>query len=166
MASINQLFTTMISEGVKAIDGISNPKEKAMAYAEFAKAIATTGLVSLEAGEPSVPSKEDLEEKPKSVKKAAKKPPVKEEPVVEEPVEEVAADEETVHTEWTDEAIEELETEYNTLVEMCDEYEEESLNQVVHNFSNGVLSTIHDITPLNVTAFLGYVDMILNESEA
>lgn len=167
MASINQLFTTMISNGAEAIDGISDPKDKAMAFAALAGALAQTGLVSIEEGRPSsIPLQEDLEEmaKPKAPaptaskkaepKKAAAK---KVEPVVEE-----------VETpeEWTDEAIALMPEEYEALVEMLDEYEEESLNDVVSNFSEGVLSEIHDITPLNVKAFLHYVKMLLSEDEA
>lgn len=171
MASINQMFASMLSEGIKSTKAISDPEKKALACAELAKALAMTGLVSVgdsesAASEPTpAEAKESLKEKPK----AAKKEKAKEEPKVakEEPKAEEVAEEQEIEIvdEWTDEMIEHFSEQLSYIQGLQEEYDEETLDECVKNFSEGVFESIEDISPLNIDGFIAYFQMLLADAE-
>lgn len=185
MATVNEMFVNLINEGIKATKTISDPKDKAVACAELAKAIATTGLVFIadsptETSEDTAPNKEALKEKPKSKQAKKKETTAKEtkeevketEETAEEPdikEEAVAAIKETeveIVDEWTDEMVELFSEQLAFVQQIQEEYDEETINEIVQMFSEGVLNSIEDITPLNIDGFIEYFNMLLEDAEA
>ncbi|MED1125233.1 hypothetical protein [Bacillus atrophaeus] len=172
MASINQMFASMLSEGITASKAISDPEKKAQACAELAKALAMTGLVSVggsESANAATPEeeKESLKEKAKPKQKATAKK--EKAPAAEEPKEEAAeeaASEVEVTDEWTEEMLEQFSEQLATIEQLQEEYDEETLDECVKNFSEGVLNGIEDISPLNIDGFIAYIQMLLSDAEA
>lgn len=192
MATISQIFINTLNEGVKASKAIADPEKKALVCAELAKAIAMTGLVSATTGDsqqeqvsPKDSLKDDkkVKEEVKEIKEEAKeevkeiKEEVKEEVketqkpknkvdirVKKEEKEEVAEEVELTD-EWTQEAVALKTEQLDFISQIREEYDEEALDDCVANFSEGVLKTIDDITPLNIDGFVSYLQMLLNSDE-
>lgn len=179
--SISQMFVNVINEGIKATQAISEADKKALACAELAKALAMSGLVTVigsESGEIEASvseAKESLKDKPKEKKKpaaAAKKEEEKvkketapePEPEPEEAQEESSGEVELVD-EWTEEMIEIKSEQLEVIQELQDEYDEETLDECVKNFSEGVLESIEDISPLNIDGFIAYIQLLLSDAE-
>ena len=179
MASVNQMFATMMSEGMTAAKAISDPEKKAMACAELAKALAMTGLIVIgdtptTVVETPADAKEALKEKPKPKQTSKAKEEAKEtqEPAAEEETEatETEAPAESgqaeVVDEWTEEMVEMFSEQLATIQQLQEEYDEETLDDCVKNFSEGVLNGIEDISPLNIDGFIAYIQMLLADAEA
>lgn len=176
MASVNQMFAQMMSEGMNATKAISDPKDRALACAELAKALAMTGLIVIDdtpaATVSAEEAKEALKEKPKIKQKPAKKDePVKEEAPAEDAEteeEEAAATEDgevEVVDKWTEEMIEMFSEQLEAVQQLQEEYDEETIDECVQNFSEGVLNGIEDISPLNIEGFLAYMQMLIADAE-
>jgi hypothetical protein len=176
MASINQMFANMMSEGITAAKAISDPEKKALACAELAKALAMTGLISV-GGEtapvattPAAEGKEALKEKAKPkqkpVKETAEAVEETQETAEETTEEETPAEsgEVTVVEEWNDEMVEMFSEQLEVVQQLQEEYDEETLDECVKNFSEGVLNGIEDISPLNIDGFIAYIQMLLADA--
>ena len=182
----NVIFTTSVNEAMKAAKAIPDAGKRAEIYANIATAIATTGLVtgssaeevarSTTMGSEDVASmeraKRETEAAPKKkaekaekkadaktdAKKALKQTPDK---TVDDEVKE-----ETPQwtTEWTEEAMEAFADELNTLETKIAEYGEE-LDEAVKEFSSEKYKSVDDLNPLNIRAFLAYLESLENSDE-
>ena len=178
----NVIFTTSVNEAMKAAKAIPDAGKRAEIYANIATAIATTGLVtgssaeevahSTTMGSEDVASMErakreaeaapkkkaEKAEKKADAKKALKQTPDK---TVDDEVKE-----ETPQwtTEWTEEAMEAFADELNTLETKIAEYGEE-LDEAVKEFSSEKYKSVDDLNPLNIRAFLAYLESLENSDE-
>jgi len=182
----NVIFTTSVNEAMKAAKAIPDAGKRAEIYANIATAIATTGLVtgssaeevtrSTTMGSEDVASmeraKREAEAAPKKkaekaekkadaktdAKKALKQTPDK---TVDDEVKE-----ETPQwtTEWTEEAMEAFADELNTLETKIAEYGEE-LDEAVKEFSSEKYKSVDDLNPLNIRAFLAYLESLESSDE-
>lgn len=184
MANIKEIFLTTINKGLEATSLISDPKDKALAYAQIARALATTGLVR----DAVLPKDVDItiEENKEAIKEEAKKatkkktsqkqkskqaeetkeesqPEVQEtaEPEAQETVETPAEDQETEkELDWDD-----VTEEVDILNDFKGTYGDDAINECIRAFSDNVLVSIEDITPANIKAFVTYLNMLQNEAE-
>ena len=182
----NVIFTTSVNEAMKAAKAIPDAGKRAEIYANIATAIATTGLVTGSSAEEAARSatmgsedvasmeraKRETEAAPKKkaekaekkadaktdAKKALKQTPDK---TVDDEVKE-----ETPQwtTEWTEEAMEAFANELNTLETKIAEYGEE-LDEAVKEFSSEKYKSVDDLNPLNIRAFLAYLESLENSDE-
>ena len=179
MATISQMFVNLVNDGIKASKAISDPKEKALACAELAKALAMTGLVSTLSGDSEAQEVAETKEALKNKPKGKQKPVKEEEPEVEETQEvedEVVETEKEAETEeavtdvelvdeWTEEMIELKAEQLEFIQQLQEEYDEETINECVRNFSEGVLNSIEEISPLNIDGFVAYMEMLIADAE-
>jgi len=194
MATISQMFVNLVNDGIKASKTISDPKEKALACAELAKALAITGLVSTSSGDSEAQEVAETKEALKNKPKGKQKPVKEEEPEVEETQEvedetieteeEAATDAELVDEwteeieteeeaatdaelvdEWTEEMVELKAEQLEFVQQLQEEYDEETIDECVRNFSEGVLNGIEEISPLNIDGFVAYMEMLIADAE-
>ena len=183
----NVIFTTSVNEAMKAAKAIPDAGKRADVYANIAAAIATTGLVtgSTAEAEPratmgmgsedmaslerakreaeTAPKKKTEKAEKKSAPKTDAKKALKQEPdkTVDDEVKE-----ETPQwtTEWTDEAMNAFEEELTTLESKMETYGDE-LNLVVQEFSSNKYKSADELNPLNIRAFLAYLEALENSEE-
>lgn len=187
MATVKGLFSQAITEGMNAAKRITDPYQKAEAYASLADAMARTGLVSgtnldeaetSEATTPETKGKEALKpeaNKAKATPKKKEEPKAKaketkaEEPEVEENTEEeqeeAAAEEPELTEEWTDEMLTLKADHIGFIQQLKDDYEEEALEGCVQQFSEGTMSSLDEITPLNIDGFIAYMQALIQQQE-
>ena len=179
MATINEMFVTAVSEGMKAAKTITDASNRAMAYAELAKALAMKSnnmTPSINAEDVSTPAegKESLKETPKAKVETKPEPAPKEEkkaPALGKPKAQPAPEPEPepqepeLVDEWTEEMIELKAEAIATMNQWKEEYDEESLDQAVQMFSEGQLESLADISPLNIDAFLEFLESLSNQAE-
>lgn len=183
----NVIFTTSVNEAMKAAKAIPDAGKRAEVYANIAAAIATTGLVtgSTAEAEPRATmgmgsedmaslerAKREAETAPKkkaekAEKKAASKTDAKK--ALKQTPDKTVDDEvkeETPQwtTEWTEEAMEAFADELNTLETKIAEYGEE-LDEAVKEFSSEKYKSVDDLNPLNIRAFLAYLESLENSDE-
>ena len=174
MASVKETFNAMISKAIENTELIETPKDKAIAYAAIASALAQTGRVSDIIAEPL---SEPVKEKPKKNADKMKKqpgflPPDKEE-ILGEPVEETKKKieeqkKESVPkftSEWTDEAQEYYKDEFEYLEQFLEKWDEDSFNQCLADFSSGTIKDFDGINPLNISALVTYLKVIDSQLE-
>mgnify|MGYP006894300769 CR=1 FL=1 len=174
MATISQMFVNLVNDGIKASKTISDPKEKALACAELAKALAITGLVSTSSGDSEAQEVAETKEALKNKPKGKQKPVKEEEPEVEETqevedetteTEEEAATDAELVDEWTEEMVELKAEQLEFVQQLQEEYDEETIDECVRNFSEGVLNGIEEISPLNIDGFVAYMEMLIADAE-
>lgn len=179
MANVKDAFNGAISEAMKAADLLTDNKDRAMAFAAIASALAQTGLVD-NASVDNVKKEKKSDEEPKkekrhsdslkrSVKKIEKeteeKPevPKKEfEPLNPDPKKKIEEAKEGWTEEWTDEAVEHFADQLQYLEDFSEKYGVDATNECLKEFSSGVMKDIaSDVSPLNidsvVTAFKAFV---------
>ena len=174
MATISQMFVNLVNDGIKASKAVSDPKEKALACAELAKALAMTGLVSTSSGDSEAQEVAETKEALKNKPKGKQKPVKEEEPEVEETqevedetieTEEEAATDAELVDEWTEEMVELKAEQLEFVQQLQEEYDEETIDECVRNFSEGVLNGIEEISPLNIDGFVAYMEMLIADAE-
>lgn len=183
MATVKELFKTVVGEAIKNAELIELPKDKAMAYASIASALAQAMNNSVEnitrkaesehkdLGIVEVAVSEKKEEKPAEEKKPRKtadkmKRQPKELPPEEEPKEEKKEEVPNFTSDWTDEAFEYYEKELEEIAGFAEDYGEDGLNECIKKFSSGTLKSEEDINPLNIKALVLYLREIrANESD-
>ena len=180
MATVKELFKTVVGEAIKNAELIELPKDKAMAYASIASALAQAMNNSVEniarksehekdLGIVEVAVSEKKEEKPTEekrprktadkMKRQPKELPPEEEPEKKEEVPNFTSD-------WTDEAFEYYEKELEEIAGFAEDYGEDGLNECLKKFSSGTLKSEEDINPLNIKAFTLYLrEVRANESD-
>lgn len=87
--------------------------------------------------------------------------PAQEVPVVEEVIQEETevpvVEEEEITAEWTDEALEQFAEEREFLNAVLEEYDEQSVADQLSWWSEGVYTSIEDISPLNIAGFVAFL---------
>lgn len=184
MATVKKLFSEALQNGMKAANGITDNYQRATAYAALASAMAKTGLVAggnleetdaeataapaatTEKGKDSLkPETAKAKAAPAPIAPAAKKEEKKAEP--EPAAEEPATEEEPELTEeWTDEMVELKGEQIAFISELKEQYEEATLNDCVEQFSEKTMSSLDEITPLNIDAFVAFMQALINQQEA
>ncbi len=181
----NVIFATSVNKAMEAAKAIPDAGKRAEIYASIATAIATTGLVNgssaetvahtvmgsedvasmerakheAEAAPKKKAEKVEKKEAPKTdAKKALKQKPDK---TVDDEVKE-----ETPQwtTEWTDEAMEAFAEELEILETKMELYGAD-LDDAVKEFSSNKYESADDLNPLNIRAFLAYLESLENSSE-
>ena len=187
MSNYNEIFRQLIANGVKAAESTSAPGEKALAYAELAKAVAmamTTKPTNYSAAEPETSvaaiaaEKTDSVNGKESLKRTASKAKKEPEPTVAvEP--EVTATEVELHPglptysetieepeiddSWTEELLEEKAEQINIINELIETYGPDAMDKYMTQFSQGVLTTCDEISPMNIDAFILFVRTVNSE---
>lgn len=194
MANVKDTFNGAISEAMKAADLLTDSKDRAMAFAAIASALAQTGLVD-NASVDSVKKEEKKEEVPKkekrhsdslkrSVKKIEKeseekkeeapaeteeKPevPKKEfEPLNPDPKKKIDEAKEGWTEEWTDEAVEHFADQLQYLEDFSEKYGVDATNECLKEFSSGVMKDIaSDVSPLNIDSVVTAFKAFVAETE-
>lgn len=184
----NVIFTTSVNEAMKAAKAIPDAGKRAEIYANIATAIATTGLVTgstAETATHTVMGSEDVasmerakheaeaapkkkaEKAEKTEKKATTKTDaktaLKQEPdkTVDDEVKEETSQ---WTTEWTEEAMDAFADELTALEGKIEAYGEE-LDLVVQEFSSNKYKSADELNPLNIRAFLAYLEALENSSD-
>ena len=171
MASVKEMFNTVVGKAIQNAELIETSKDKAMAYAAIAQALALTGKVGNDVTVAEVESKppknadkmkrqpQDLapEEMPKEEKK-----PIKKEEKVSKKKEETPKFTE----EWTEEAMEHFADELTYIDDFTQSWTEEGLNECLKEFSSGVLKSMDDVNPMNINAVVEYLKSVVAEEEA
>jgi len=182
MATVKELFKTVVGEAIKNAELIELPKDKAMAYASIASALAQAMNNSVEniarksehekdLGIVEVSVSEKKEEKPAEEKKPRKttdkmRRQPKELPPEDEPKEEKKEEIPNFTSDWTDEAFEYYEKELEEIAGFAEDYGEDGLNECIKKFSSGTLKSEEDINPLNIKALVLYLrEVRANESD-
>jgi hypothetical protein len=158
--TIKELFVKAINNGFKSTEMIAEAKDKAMAYAAIATAIAQSGLIASNesAGEAEAPVKTPAASTPtgKDAIKTGADKGSKAAPKA--PATPVAPAEIEIVEEWTDEMIELKGSQVEKLNALKEEYGDDVINQGVEMFSENIYHSIDEITPLNIDAFLDFVE--------
>jgi len=165
MATISEMFTTAINEANKSAKAVTDPAQRALAYATIATALATTGAVdnsvktdSMTTAVAATPEgKESLKNKPAAAIKAT---PAKAAPApakAETPAPVVNAEPELTE-EWTEESMELLKEELEFVQTKQVEYGDATMDDLVSSFSDGVHKSISDINPMNIKGFVAFIE--------
>lgn len=185
----DEVFMTLVDEAVTAAKGIPEAAKKAEVLARLAQAVATTGLVKGDSEAKSEPPAKT--QKPKNMgsedkaamehAKAEAEPPAGKKPDAKEALKQkpdkTAGAKEKAGlpklpkkmdkkwtTEWTEEALEAFSDELDKLSEKAELYGED-LNEVVKAFSEGKYSSPEDLNPLNIHAFMVYLESLEAEDD-
>ena len=194
MANVKDAFNGAISEAMKAADLLTDNKDRAMAFAAIASALAQTGLVD-NASVDNVKKEKKNDEEPKkekrhsdslkrSVKKIEKeseekkeeapteteeKPevPKKEfEPLNPDPKKKIEEAKEGWTEEWTDEAVEHFADQLQYLEDFSEKYGVDATNECLKEFSSGVMKDIaSDVSPLNIDSVVTAFKAFVAETE-
>lgn len=167
MANLKSIFVQAINGGMAAAKGIPDAEKRALAYASLAQAMALTGGITIavdsdfEDGAAAAPAKGKESLKPETAKatkpSTAKAPAPKAEAAPEpEPVLEPELSEE-----WNDEMVELKADQIAYIQTLREQFEPDQLNETVSQFSEGVMKTMDEISPLNIDAFVGFVQGLL-----
>lgn len=179
----NVMFASVINESLTAARLIPDTAKKAEVLASLANAIARTGLVT--ASEDVVPAEQHMgsedvaamerdkaegkvEKKAETPKKTTAKSKTekaregitpKPDKTVEKSKKEEPkkVEEKRWTTEWTEEAIEAFSKELEEVEQKAEEYGDD-LNAVIEEFSEGKYHTPDDLNPMNIRAFLFYLE--------
>lgn len=168
----NIIFTTAINDGLTAARGIIDTTKRAEVFAQLALAIAQTGLVTGSEEAPEQTIKQNMgSEDIASIKRHNPNAKVEEAPAkvekkvdakkalkpVPDKTKAVKAKEPAWTAEWTEEAITEFEEELTTL-EALEKDLGDDLGDLISEFSSGKYKSSDDLTPLNIRAFIVYVE--------
>lgn len=168
MATISEIFAKTINEGMKATAQVKDPQAKATLLAEFAIALARTGLIVDSNVSSELPTSDDApivapQAEGKSSLRSHCNEKKKDVPAEPEPS---ASAEPELTEEWDDNAMAVKAVSLAYVVKLQEDYEEDAINAVVEEFGEGNLHSIGDVTPLNIDAFVNYVKMKLTEAAA
>ena len=161
---INQTFNNVILEAVKSAKNITESKDKAIALAEIAKALAMTNQIGLTTTfkSNSTDKKESLKNKPNSKKEEVVSEdtdeveemlePALEESNEEESIEEVdyENDEEITDDDWTQETFDKYSKEIKYIQDITLKKTPEVINGHLAEFSKGSISDVSEVSPSNI----------------
>lgn len=181
MTTVKEMFVSVIGESIKAAGAIIEQDKKAMAYAEIAKALAMTGLVGADSQlesdvsdkkqQTTTSAKDALKNKPnaKKVETAPAQEPKAEQPKVEQPKAEepkapVEPSVELVEV-WNEDMQTAKAEEMKFILEQMEAIGNDELEVLIGKYSEGQLSSMTDITPLNVSAFVFYVKQTIKDND-
>ncbi len=163
-SNVREYFSKVIGLAMESAEMVVDPKDRAVAYAQIANALATTGLIitgesQLEAVLDTTQSNvsetnEEAQEAVEEVQETAEE--VKEETVQE--VEKAQESEEQTKEAELDPEVQEAVKYVNDLLE---EYEYDEIEAQVAEFAPGVYSTMEDITEDNIVAFAQHLKELI-----
>lgn len=178
MATIKELFITSINNAIKSAELITEPDKKAVAYAKIAQSLALTGMIKADTqinSTESVPAKESLKvENSKGKSKAASEetvsiPDKTDEEVIDEAVDKMEEKQEQIQeevdAEWTEETMAMFANEVQFIVSLNEKFTNDQLSNCVKSFSEGALSSLDDINPLNITGFVSFMKDLIADAD-
>jgi hypothetical protein len=174
MSNLKKTFLESLQKGFDAAKLITEPKDKAIAYAQLAQAIATTGLIDNAEIEEKDENKETTTKKKTSGKDSLKaesgKGNKKEEVVAEEPTtpEKVEETSEVVEDNWDSEEIRsQYEEQLTRLQAYVDAWGEDYVyTDLLNAWTEGAFNGADNVRPSNIDGFLTYIDALVEQSEA
>ena len=157
--TIKELFVNAINSATESAKLIVESKDKALAYAEIAKALSMTGLVK----ENTIPINEEISVKSgrESLKEESTKAKKAETKVIEKAAVETKTVEKDDDDEWTEAMIEKYKEDSDFIQNVIDDYGEEAMTQGIKDFSEKIYTSLDDITLLNIQAFVSYLKSLL-----
>lgn len=179
MASIKDTFTMVIRKAIENAELIESPRDKAMAYAAIASALAQTGRMGC--AEDAAPEAKEPEQKAKKNSDKMKRqpdfmPPDDQEvlggvrggsvPKEEEKAPEKKTSEPKFTSEWTDEAEKYYEQELQYLMDFVERYGDDGFSECASEFSKGLFKDLDGVNPLNISALVVYLKEIEKAAEA
>lgn len=178
--NINKKFSEFIFEATKACQSVTNPAEKAMAFAEIAKAIAMTGLVDFrnsEIIENFEDKKESLKNKPNSKKKEVeeiKDPEEEPKEVDQESVEEAESQEEIEYESeseeeekntWDDDSIKKYSAEVEYIKKIAKQKTPKVINAHIVEYSHGAIKSASEVSPSNIKGIYCYLKSLYSSEK-
>lgn len=172
MATVRDMMVDSLAKASKAAEQITSSVERAHAFSELAEAcasaLAVKGAESAEVDSKKVEAeeaeiKEEKEEK-KEEKKPAKKRATKKKEPEPEPEEEEEESEELTE-EWTTYAMEALADEVAKFEGYCEQFDDEVINGMISDATEGVAKDRNDVTPLNIKLILDYIHQLEEAAE-
>lgn len=166
--TIRESYRQAIEKAFNAAESLTEPRDKAMAYASIAQAL--SGLISqneLSAVE-DVPKAEVVKESDKPnvpVDDKPKKQMITREDLKRKP-QEPKSEWEPTSAEWDEESEKNLSKELDYIQVKIEEYGEESINEAVTEFSSGTIKEWSNLNPLNIRAFTAYLEALEADAES
>lgn len=171
MATVREMMVDSLAKASKAAEQITSSVERAKAFTDLAEACASALSVKdvesteIEASAPV--KKEEAEEKKKATpkkEKETKKSKKKAEPEP-EPEAETEAEEKEEHElteEWDSYAMETLAEEMAKFEAYRDQFEEDedTLNELISDATEGTAKNVSDVNPLNIKLILDYIKQL------
>lgn len=179
MASIKDTFTMVIRKAIENAELIESPRDKAMAYAAIASALAQTGRMGC--AEDAAPEAKEPEQKAKKNSDKMKRqpdfmPPDDQEvlggvrggsvPKEEKEEPEKKTVEPKFTSEWTDEAEKYYEEELQYLMDFVERYGDDGFSECASEFSKGLFNNLDGVNPLNISALVVYLKEIEKAAES
>jgi len=167
MATVREMMVDSLAKASKAAEQITSSVERAKAFTDLAEACASALSVKdvesteIEAGAPA--KKEETEEKKKAApkkEKETKKSKKKAEPEPEPEAEE--KEEHELTEEWDSYAMETLAEEMAKFEAYRDQFEEDedTLNELISDATEGTAKNVSDVNPLNIKLILDYIKQL------
>lgn len=177
--NLTKTFLQTLQKGFDAAKLIELPKERALVYAELAKAIAMTGTIKdieemeLKEETEEVETKTEIKKETKKKKKNSLKnessKTSKEKTETEDETEEVneEVNEETeVVDQWTDEMSELKAEQVERLKEFVEAWGEDYVyEECLGAWSEGAFTGVDNVRPTNIDGFVSYLEMISADAE-
>ena len=168
MATVRDMMVDSLAKASKAAEQITSSVERAHAFSELAEACASALAVkgaesaevdSKKAEAEEVDVKEEKEEKKPAKKRASKKKEPEPEPEEEE------EESEELTEEWTTFAMETLADEVAKFEGYCEQFDDEVINGMISDATEGVAKERNDVTPLNIKLILDYIHQLEEAAE-
>ena len=172
MATVRDMMVDSLAKASKAAEQITSSVERAHAFSELAEACASALAVkgaesadvdSKTAEAEEVDVNEEKEEKKEEKKPTKKRASKKKEPEPEPEEEEEESEELT--EEWTTFAMETLADEVAKFEGYCEQFDDEVINGMISDATEGVAKERNDVTPLNIKLILDYIHQLEEAAE-
>lgn len=172
MATVRDMMVDSLAKASKAAEQITSSVERAHAFSELAEACASALAVkgaesaevdSKKAEAEEVDVNEEKEEKKEEKKPTKKRASKKKEPEPEPEEEEEESEELT--EEWTTFAMETLADEVAKFEGYCEQFDDEVINGMISDATEGVAKERNDVTPLNIKLILDYIHQLEEAAE-
>lgn len=162
---IKTLFINCINKGLEAAADLA-PEKKATVLAEYAKAMAMTGLINVKDNLNMSEVKSNLTDCQEGIDLShySDKLPSGDDMPEEETTDNMASTEEDV-AEWTDANLEKYSDEVTEFEQLKEEYGIETINTAIEGFSEGLMvNGVEDVTPANIVPLLAYIKDLIAET--
>ena len=172
MATVRDMMVDSLAKASKAAEQITSSVERAHAFSELAEAcasaLAVKGAESAEVDSKKAEAEEAEVKEEKEEKKEEKKPAKKRATKKKEPEPEPEEDEEEseeLTEEWTTYAMEALADEVAKFEGYCEQFDDEVINGMISDATEGVAKDRNDVTPLNIKLILDYIHQLEEAAE-
>ena len=165
MATVREMMVDSLAKASKAAEQITSSVERAKAFTDLAEACASALSVKdvesteIEAGAPV--KKEEAEEKKKATPKKEKETKKSKKKAEPEPEAEEKEEHELTE-EWDSYAMETLAEEMAKFEAYRDQFEEDedTLNELISDATEGTAKNVSDVNPLNIKLILDYIKQL------